>query len=263
MSWGSGPWGFTPWGGSGEVDECYATSTNDVFVRATRPLLVRSTVLVGDATNPLSWKIVRIDTNELVAIASVAVLSPTDFLIRTQAALPRYGVELELSSSALDAAGNPLGTKTAAFIGVTEEALSTPAIAAAGKTSTPRDLMNHPVPASPSGTLVVQGGDYATETGAELLRKLVLRRLTARPGDFYHLRAYGVGLRAKQPIPAGDLATLQTAIKQQILQEPDVQSVRVSLTQAANLLYVGLEIVSKKTGQTIEIGAPFPTGASA
>lgn len=268
--WGTGPWGTGPWGGPGTVSiaMAYATSTNDVVVVASGPLLARSIVLFGDASNPSSWQIVRQDTGKIVPIVAVTIINPSQVVLRTQFPLPQRTVELEVDATNVrDVGGNPLALpRTATFAGVTEQALSTPDIIASGKTKAPTDILNRSSPTengSLSGTLIVKGGDYAEESGAGLLRKLIIRRLVARPGDFYHLPTYGVGLRVKQPVPAGDLMKLQTAIKQQIMFEPDVASVKVTLTQSTNLLFVQLAVVTRSTGQTLDIGVPFQTGVAA
>jgi hypothetical protein len=295
--YGTGPWGTGGWGSSaapsppppGVTFPVYAITTNDVLVIVPASLLARSSVLAGDSTNPSTWKIRRLDTNELVPIAFVTVIGttpaapppvilvpvlvmgppvlvptyPTTVTIHTQLELPDQLIQLELTApTLLDASGVPYDIGAPTFAGVTQFARSTPEIIASTKTQGPRDLTNHPVPASPSGTLIVKGGDYTTETGTALLRKLVLRRLVARPGDFYHLPGYGVGLRIKQPLPAGNLIGLQTEIKQQLQLEPDVASVKVALTQSTNLLFVKALVLTKKTGQQLEIGLPISIGGS-
>lgn len=262
--WGLSPWGLGPWGAGPAAfgtSQVYAISTNTIRVLTQTALLARSPVLPGDATNPATWRLIRTDTSEFVEIVSVTVVSSTEYILTTQLELPGQLVQLQLSAPGLlDYAGAIVPEDTVSFAGVTEEVTSTPEIIAAASTQGPRDLLNNPFPLQISGTLVIKGGDYANEFGEHLLRKLIIRRLVAKKGDFYHLPNYGVGLRAKSPIPAGNLVQLQTEIKQQIELEPDVASVSVALVQSTNTLFVTLTVVTVKTGQQLEIGIPISLG---
>ena len=265
--WGSETWGESLWGGgSGSAAlSVFAVTTNDILVETHGPLLMRSIVLVGDATNPSTWKIQRADTNEMIPVISVKVVSSTIVMLHTQLPLPPRTVTLNVSAPGLlDASGEPMPIDPSCS-GVTEEAYSTPAIIASNQTQSPTDLANFQTPGAGmiSGTLIVQGGDYVTESGSALLRKLIIRRLTALKTDFYHLPTFGVGLRAKSPIPAGDMTSLQALIRQQVLLEPGVSAVRATLVQSANLLMVNLVVTVQATGQKLEIGIPFQTGGSA
>jgi hypothetical protein len=242
----------------------YAISTNEIIVNASGNLLQRSTVLYGDATNPNTWASVRLDTNELVPIVSVQTLTPATIVLRTLHPLPSSSVQLDLQSNTLlDSLGGLVAIRILTFAGMTEAAYSTPDKLAVSKTISSRDLLNRQVPnenGSLSGTLVVKGGDYSNQSGVELLRKLILRRLIATPGDFYHLPNYGVGLRVKSPLPAGDLIKLQARVKQQIQQEQEVNSVTVTITQSRNVLFVNVSVTVKSTGSRLEVGMPFQLG---
>lgn len=267
--WGLSPWGLGGWGakgvGSSITATVYALTANSIFVLTTTPMLQRSVVLDGDSMNPSTWQVSRTDTGELIPVAFVEVLSSTNVIVHTQTMLPGINVQLQLQApSLLDATGTSAPIDPV-FAGVTEEASSTPALLATNQTQAPRDLLNRPAPSSAgslSGTLVIKGGDYTTEISTSLLRKLILRRLTARPGDFYHLPQYGVGLRVKQPVPTGDLVRLQAEIQRQIQLEPEVDSAKVVVTQSTNTLFVQVAVKTKKTGQTVDIGMPFEFGGS-
>ena len=115
-----------------------------------------------------------------------------------------------------------------------------------------------------SGTLTITtGGDYASQSGAELIKKLVLRRLISKPGDFFHLPNYGLGLRVKEPIPNVDLRKLAVQIEEQVNLEPEVAESRASLSYAAGTgtLLVNLKVRLKSTGDVIQTNMAIPTGA--
>lgn len=266
---GTSPWGTGAYGVSlTSIASAYATSTNEILVTATGPILQRSPALTGDSTNPSTWQVIRGDTNTIVPLASVAVVGPTQVSLRTVSPLPPQLVQLEVvTSNLLDATGALISSpRTALFQGVTEAAIATPELVAAASTSGARDLLNRQVPTadgSLTATLVVAGGDYVNETGKSLLRKLIIRRLLAAVGDFYHLPGYGCGLRVKEPLPVGDIVKLQARIKQQIMQERDVASVSVTITQSTNSMNVGVVAFMKSTGQRLDIGVPFQIRSAA
>jgi hypothetical protein len=257
----------------------YAITTNDIQVTASGPLLQRSVVLTGDSMNPSTWQLNRLDTGETLKIVSVTVLSPTQVLLHTLFPLPISTVQLEVSSTTLlDANGNPADPSALCY-GTTEGAYATPQQSAITATTAPQDLLNRQFPAplnqtsplgtsaygtpgSLSGTLVIAGGDYANQSGLDLLRKLIIRRLTATPGDFAHIPQYGVGLKVKQPLPVGDLVKLQASIKQQIMQEPDVETVAATVTQSSNVLTVQVSVTVMATGSKLDVSVPFQIGAS-
>lgn len=113
-----------------------------------------------------------------------------------------------------------------------------------------------------SGTLTIDsGGDYASESGPAFVRKLILRRLTTKPGEFFHLPNYGLGLREKEPLPVNNLRALAKAIEQQVALEPEVSAVKANLSYAANaaILYVKVQAQLRQTGQQLVVPMAVPT----
>ena len=265
--WGTGPWGTGPWGALTphgppvSVTSVYAISTNEVQVTASGPLLQRSPVLPGDATNPSTWRVVRGDTNTIVPVVAITMTAPNIAVLRTLFTLPVFGVTLTLyAPNLLDSFAVSVSGLPATFPGVTEEAYSTPQQSAVTMTGAAVDLLNRQTPASDgslTGTLIVKDGDYRNQFGTDLLRKLIIRRIITRPGDFFHLPTYGVGVRVKQPLPGGDMLKLKAAIIKQIQLEPNVDNVNVTLTQTANLLTIAVSVTVKPTGERLDVGVPL------
>lgn len=110
---------------------------------------------------------------------------------------------------------------------------------------------------------ITTGGDYASQSGEALVKKLILRRLISKPGDFFHLPNYGVGLRVKEPIPTVDLRKLAVQIEQQINLEPEVAESRANLSYAAGtgMLVVSVKVRLKATGDVIQADLAVPSGA--
>lgn len=108
-------------------------------------------------------------------------------------------------------------------------------------------------------TLQVVGGDYDFDEGTTLLKKLIIRRLTTSPGEFFHLPAYGLGFRVKRPVSPNDLPALQKKIEEQVLHEPDVASVKATLTMGANgILNIQVKVVTKPEGQHVDVSLATP-----
>ncbi len=111
-------------------------------------------------------------------------------------------------------------------------------------------------------TLVIDsGGDYTSMSGPEFIKKLILRRLTTKPGEFFHLPNYGLGLKEKEPLPVNNLRALAKAIEQQVAQEPEVGAVKATLSYAANasILYVKVQVQLRQTGQQLVVPMAVPT----
>lgn len=238
MTWGAGSYGLSGWGvGAGfGVVTAFAASLQSVRVVLTQAPLAAYPTGTGDALNPLSWSITRPDTGAVFTVATVTQISATSFVLTTIERLRGASTEYRLDASAVTLpTGAPMLTPSfALFAGIAPSAS-----AAATPDDRQRDFRNWPVPRNPAGgTLEIgSGGDYVEDSGAALVRKLVLRRLMSTPGDWFHLPAYGIGLRLKEPLAAVALATLQAEIKRQVLREIEVAdaAVRLTLTTAGAL----------------------------
>lgn len=106
------------------------------------------------------------------------------------------------------------------------------------------------------------GGDYASMTGEPFVKKLILRRLISKPGDFFHLPNYGIGLRVKEPLPNTDLRKLAKAIEMQVAMEPEVLAVKASLSYASSsaILYINLKVQLRQTGQIMPVSLAVSNG---
>jgi len=265
---GLAPFGPSQWG-SGIVPvsmvTAYAISTRQVYVLFSGALQARSGVLKGDALNPGTWKVVRLDTNAVVPMVGVRLRSPSEVVVTCLDPLPPFTDFATISAPELkDAAGTLISLpRDMTFAGLTEAAISTPEKIVQGATVQHRDLLNYAainLGVQGGGTLVVAGGDYVNQSGVDLIRKLVLRRILTTPGDFFWLPEYGVGLRVKEPIPAGDVVKLRAAIERQVSLEPEVTNVKASVTQSANLLTVIVSVVVRTTGQSLTVTASAKVG---
>lgn len=269
MSWGTGPWGTGPWASVSatfNVVRAFALSESSVVVELSSAPQDLTLVAFGDVRNPTSWGVTRLDTSAPFPVLEVVPHSPADFMweVRVLGRFPGSPRMCRVRATNLKAAtGAPVTAPAYAdFLGVQWAATATADGQAAQRGFGTRDLRNLPAPqiegTSLGGTLQVSGGDYVLEDGAQLVRKLILRRLTATPGDFFHLPKYGVGLRVKQPLPVASVVLLQAEIRRQIQAEPDVEGVTASVEQGQNVFVVRVSATLKRTGQRVDVAERLP-----
>jgi hypothetical protein len=216
----------------------------------------------GDVLNPALWAVKRLDTNVMSTVLTVEPYNlPFTFDIFLLEKLADKSVTYQISTSAVvTATGEPItfSGSTATFLGIQAFEDQIDRIVSS-KRAAIRDLANPPAMTGTQlgGTLQIIGRDYATVEGTDLLKKLILRRLITRPGEFSHLPDYGVGLAVKEPMPQTNVSRLEKVIKDQVLKEPevDVASVTVSVDAVNHIITVIIRARLKTTGQ--DINMPF------
>jgi hypothetical protein len=148
--------------------------------------------------------------------------------------------------------------RKADFAGLVADALATRQARLVSRGAIVRDVANPPAPFAAEGTLggtlvITSSGDYDTVTGAELVKKLIIRRLTTGRGEFFHLPNYGVDFRVKETIQPSSLSQLKTSIEKQILKEPEVSAASASLTlDTSNVLTVAVRATLRPTGEALQ-----------
>jgi hypothetical protein len=260
--WGTGGWGVSPWGGGvltgPTIIGTYAISDRIVHVTLDLPARAVSPTTLGDALCPGTWSITNTTSGQTWTILSVRQVSSTEFELLTLERLDDYVTTLVVATAyLLDASGTVSGaTSSGTFLGVVEEALSTNQKRTANKGLSLVDVANPPTPNSPvGGTLeLMSSGDYLQVGGDALLRKLVLRRLTTSPGEFWYLPDYGLGIQEKVVLLQNDVRALKQAIESTVLEEPDVEACSAKVVLGNNQLLIQLKVLSKTTGQTIDVG---------
>jgi len=267
-SWGLGPWGSTP--ATVSLASVQVLDTNTVRVTLLGEARHGSGYILGDALDPRTWSLVRQDTGAAFTILAVRRVVDGVYDLRTLELLAEYRILHRVSTTALmSMSGAPLSPPTF---------LDFPGLAQADHhaglhASRPgdRDLAAPPTPGLASGAstesvggalVITSGGDYAEEEGEALLRKLILRRLTTKKGEFKHLPEYGLGLDEKEPVPLSDLALLKAEIEQQVMREPEVEDVNadLSLDTSSGVLYLSLRCTRRVTGQQFVVGTLLPSG---
>ncbi len=277
MTYGIEQYGIDPYGGLSAADLAASiaiVSATPISTHVVRVLLSKTPQLIsaqlpGDALNPRTWKIVRTDTGVGFTILSISVPNTSKTVdVRVLEALGSSNIEHLISADTLlDSAGNPVTPPSALpFFGLLSAALASHDRRVADSKFAIRDL-NNPQGALPSGSTggvysISSAGDYQLHDGTDFVRKLIFRRLMTSKGGFRFLPGFGVGLRVKEPVPAGDLISLQKEIEDQVKLEPEVDKVRVSVAQDQNSLTVVVLARLKTTGQQISLPIAVPFGVN-
>lgn len=272
--WGTGYWGEGIVASLDESGRAYAVGDRVVRVELITEPLHTNTTTVGSALNPRTWAITDPATMKTWTVMAVKELQPKVYDILTLEPLPKHFTEMRLSTSTLQSfLSIPFPTLAFLFNGAFLAANNTTEAQTASRGYLMQDLANQPTPPLQDisgiysdlvgGTLEIDAaGDYISQHGAALVRKLIIRRLLSKPGDFFHLPEYGVGLRVKEPIPTSDLRKLAVIIEEQAALEPEVQAVKANLaySAAANALEVRVRVKLAPTGQEADVAVTVPTG---
>jgi hypothetical protein len=258
--WGKAGYGVSSFGasmsGSVSMASALAISTREVDVVLTGGVMDNSPFVDGDALNPSTWNVQRLDTLEYLTVIGVTQVGTNTYRLQTLLELgPASTGHLAMTASLRTAGGSLLGTpRQAAFLGLLDAAMASNTAKLATRKHAQRDYANARVTAEGSTLVVNAGGDYETVSGAELVKKLLLRRLTTKPGDFFHLPNYGLGLEEKEPLRISDIGKLKTAIEAQALEEPEVESVSAEVTMSSNgVLTCRVRARLRATGQDISV----------
>ena len=267
MSWGGTDYGSSAWGGGAGADASAITisalqllSEKSVKVTLSAAPLAASAAGVGDALNPLTWSVTR-DDGTIYTVTSVTKLSATVFRLRTiESWIGQATVYTVATVGLKTTSGDVVTDDSATVFGTSTSDRLDPALASGGIS----DLANPATPFNPvGGTMTIDStGDYASVSGSELVRKLILRRLSVNRGAFFHLPDYGLGLKVKEPLPSSDLVATKTEVERQILREPEVVRATASVSLSrTGVLVVLFRAKLRATGEEIESSLTLsPTG---
>lgn len=267
--WGTSAWGTGLWGSAGggtllTFVSALATSERTVLVSLSGNALALSPLRAGDALNASTWKVTARDAlgaqvRELNVLAVRVVVPTSQFELYTLQKFDGWTVTHRVESATLLSAslalvGNPA---YADFPGVV-------AIPPTVGKQTPRqlDIANRPFAENNlAGSLrVTTAADYALEGGADLVRKLIVRRLTTGPDAFFHLQGYGLGLALKEPLTVSDLTALQAEIERQVQQEPEVDAASCALTlDRQGILTIRIRARLRSSAEELPVTLAVPT----
>jgi hypothetical protein len=260
--WGTGPWGTGAFGASSiSIENAVAISIRTVRVTLSGAPGSVSPTAPGDVLNPLTWQVVRLDTGFSFTVAQIDRESSTIFDVHVLEPLGSVLVQHQVSAS--------LFLLPITFPGLVADAVSTPDALASSRRFAQTDIANPQtpkqvdaggIPTTPlGGTLVItEAGDYDSVSGAELVKKLIIRRVFTPLGGFFHLPDYGIGIAVKEPLPVASLPKLRAEIERQARLEPEVEDVAAPLSFQGNVLTLSLSARIRPTGDRITIVGAVP-----
>lgn len=262
-AWGVGPWGIGPAAPSFALEDILATSERTVRVTFTAPALVGSPFKVGAALNLATWEVFSLNPSQLriLAVREIEGSGARQFELYTLEKFPRYPVNIQVNfPTILDAAGNPITGPTS---GIGAGA----ALPRSHRRKNVIDMVDiRNSQAAPDTMLGVirtaDSGDYDEDSGDALLRKMIFRRITTSPGEFFHIprEDFGLAVRTKEPLRFSDLRAFKAEAQRQILLEPDVDSCSVQVQlDGDGVLFMRAAVVRRSTGKVVEVSATIPT----
>ena len=259
MTWGTGGWGTGPWGGTGlplSIAAAYAVTKRTIRVEFTAEPQHLSGFLAGDATNPKTWSVIRSDTGAaLTVVAAGHYALPLVFdVVVAEDLQPSMVLHAISAPSMLSATGAAILPPTSANVAGAQDGDDLrPGTRTGIRRYQQRDLssMSVAMGGAAAQTLYIDSShNYASVTGLELVKKMMMRRLTTPRGAFFHLPDYGLGIAEKEPLPGGGLISLKAEVERQMLLEPEVATVSAHLTLSpGNLLSIAIYGTTRPSGE--------------
>lgn len=239
MGWGK--WYGYVWGGSGglvspfELLRARAVGGNVVRVTFNAPPKLDDPISIDDAARVLNWTLSRLDKTQKLTILTVRPVAgdpnSIELIIAERWTSKAAEYRLEAAGTILDLTLQKALQQPAQadFLG-TQEFLQRRSerqerLFDLFNSQTEPDLIN-------GGLEVSTDGDYQLESGIQLLKKLIIRRIVSAEDDFLHLAGtgYGFGAQEKELQLPTALASQQRRLKLQIDREPNVVQSSVSIT---------------------------------
>lgn len=237
MGLGISPYGLSPFGGTRAgstlftMESAWAISTHGIRVTLNEEPAHVDSFATGDALNPIVWSAANTATGRPLTVVSSSM---DDAVTVDLVTLEALGDDLEIhtvtATGLLSSFGDPIiEPASVSFLGVVQ---TIDPVDSRRVDLRDRDLANPPFQISRglgyAGTLVIgPDGDFETEAGQPLIKKLVLRRMNTVRGSFRHLPAYGAATLEKEPIASGgNLVAYLRELEDQAKQEPDVDDAR-------------------------------------
>jgi len=236
LSFGLGEWGLTEWGADARllVQGAVATTTHSVTVTLSRAPRAVSVLSPGDALNPSTWTVERVDGVRTFTPIGVLKITDRRFQIFLREPLSSRNYQHRVQSLTLRSAATGVtisAPRYADFPGV----LPTTAV------NEPRGAWDFEQTNILAGALNTNtAGTYSRIFTEDVLRKLIFRRLTTLPGAYYHMSPdeFGQGLKVKEGLRASSLPALKVNIEQEVLKEPGVLAATAKLELSAGQLSI-------------------------
>lgn len=239
MTYGLGEWGLGLWGATADLalESVVALTTHAVLVTVSQPVLMDSLLGDGDALNPATWTVARADNSYTWTVTAVQPLSDRRFVLHLRTALHSanrtHKVDARrLQSAAGIAISDPFMLEFRGVLPATDVTEPTG----------PTDFESTDIQGG--GLRTTEAGSYAKIYGDDVIRKMILRRLTTMPGSYFHIPAadFGRDLQIKEPLRASSLSSLKVKIDNEIMKEPNVVAANCSLSYVNGVLQIRAKV---------------------
>lgn len=249
--------------GAISIASAWATSTRSIQVNTDSAAAAVDSFNAGDALNPATWLVMRLDASvDLTPIFVRHLGGGTAFEVTTLEEMGSAMVTHQIGSTTLRSAPGALITSpyAAQFPGVTT---SLDRVDLARRRPMIRDFANPYRGNDLTGDVVsaiqTAGGNYAGEVDAAVTRKVIIRCITTERGSIRHLPGFGIGLRSKQLLPAGgDRETLRTEIEAQVKRLRGVVKVRAAVDVFSRGV-VRVQVLARLTGAQLTVAVQRDT----
>lgn len=248
-TFGLGEWGLDIWGAAAELtlESAVAATTHSVLVTLSAPPLAESPIGTGDALNPGTWEVARDDRSYIWTVTASERITDRRFLLYLRTALQSANRVHTVGSTTLLSTARLLITApyTIDFRGVLPATDVTEPLG-------PFDFESTNINAG--GLRTTEAGSYARIYGDDVVRKMVLRRITTMPGSYFHIAPpeFGQDLKSKERIRASALPTLKLRIDNEIMKEPGVVAASSALSLEEGVLKIHAKVQTNE--KTFEIG---------
>lgn len=252
MSYGIAEWGLGTWGTSSEISlvGAVAITTHSVMVTLSRPPRASSPLARTDALNPSIWEVKLADGSKTWPVVAVQRVSPVRLLLHVRTPFESVNKVHVVRSTFLesDTGVSISAPYDAEFRGVWSDVRI--------RSSEERSDLAHGEVFN-GGLVVTEGGDYARVYGPDMLKPLILRRLTTSPGSYFHMapEEYGTDLKTKELLKDSQLPTLKKRVEEEILKEPGVTAVSVRVSLQANRLEIRANVSMSANEFSISVSA--------
>ena len=275
-AFGSGAFGAWPFGSGADlhVDTAAQYSLAAVDVTFVGAPAAAGPYIPGDALNPASWTVtpVSVGAGVIRFVQYVIRLGVASFRLVLDGTLtPLVTYQVIAAVTLQDEFGMPivpdLECRTAEFVTFSPARSGIPGAAGLDARN---DLANPQYRFDAQGNLVGLGtlqlddnGDLAVENGVRYLRKRIVRRLSTAAGEFFHLPQYGAGItqQGQRLARPTQLTRLAATAQDQIRQEADVQSARVTVSSPRPGMYVFEVLVRTVAGLKDEFSTTVTIGS--
>lgn len=239
MSYGTESWGLDVWGADPtfRMDSAVAATTHSVYITFSRPPRAVSPLSQGDALRNSTWSINGYDFSDPKVIVAVTMVGNRRAEITVSTPFKSSNYKYKINATTLM-------SSSGVYVSPPYELTFRGLLAADPTTERQRAF---DVNVLGEALQVTSGGSYARVHGLDLLRKMILRRISTMPGSFFHLSPdeFGLGLRSKEFVKVSALPNIKKRIEDEVNKELGITGTVASLEASDGIISVKLKVTTE------------------